>query len=100
MLIHTVYFWLKRDLTDEQRKTFLEEGVNSLKNIDSTTAVYTGVPAATDRPVIDRSYDVGLTVVLEDMAAHDAYQEDQIHLDFIERFKDYWIKVQIYDAEG
>ena len=100
MLIHTVYFWLKRDLTDEQRKTFLEEGVNSLKNIDSTTAVYTGVPSETDRPVIDRSYDVGLTVVLEDMAAHDAYQEDQIHLDFIERFKDYWIKVQIYDAEG
>lgn len=100
MLIHTVYFWLKRDLTDEQRKTFLEEGVNSLKNIDTTTAVYTGVPAETDRPVIDRSYDVGLTVVLEDMAAHDAYQEDQIHLDFIERFKDYWIKVQIYDAEG
>ena len=100
MLIHTVYFWLKSELTDEQRKTFLEEGVNSLKNIESTTAVYTGVPASTDRPVIDRSYDVGLTVVLEDMAAHDAYQEDQIHLDFIERFKDYWIKVQIYDAEG
>ena len=100
MFIHTVYFWLKRELTDEQRKTFLEEGVNSLKNIESTTAVYTGVPANTDRPVIDKSYDVGLTVVLQDLAAHDAYQEDQIHLDFIARFKDYWIKVQIYDAEG
>lgn len=100
MLVHTVYFWLREDLTDEQRKAFKEEGIDRLKEISSTDAVFTGVPASTDRPVIDRSYDFGLTVVLKDMQAHDEYQVDPIHTDFIKRFGDYWTKVTIYDAEG
>ena len=99
MFIHTVYFWLRKDLTEEQRNEF-KEGVDSLKQIPSTTATYTGVPADTDRPVIDRTYDVALTVVLANKAAHDAYQDDPIHQDFIKRFADYWIQVRIYDAVG
>ena len=46
MFIHTVYFWLRKDLTEEQRNEF-KEGVDSLKQIPSTTATYTGVPADT-----------------------------------------------------
>ncbi|MBT5380045.1 MAG: Dabb family protein [Opitutae bacterium] len=100
MFIHTVYFWLRKDLTEEERRVFMAKGVDSLKNIPSTTAVYTGVPADTNRPVIDRSYDYSLTVVLENRTAHDEYQEDPIHHEFVNRFADYWIKVQIYDAVG
>ncbi len=100
MFVHTVYFWLRRDLTDEQRHAFKEEGIDSLKKIPSTTAIYTGSPADTDRPIIDRTYDFALTVVLADRAAHDEYQEDPIHHDFVNRFGQYWIKVSIYDAVG
>ena len=42
---------------------------------------------------------LALTVVLKDITAHDAYQEDLIHLSFIERCKHLWQKVKIYDAE-
>lgn len=99
MLVHTVYFWLKPDLTAAQRADF-RKGVESLGTIPSVAAVYVGTPAATtDRPVIDRSYSVALTVICKDVAAHDAYQVDPIHGRFIESFKTFWSKVQIYDAE-
>lgn len=99
MLVHTVFFWLRPDLTAAQCAEF-RKGVESLATITSVTAVHVGAPAATTpRPVIDRSYSVGLTVICKDVAAHDAYQVDPIHEKFVNTFKTYWSKVQIYDAE-
>lgn len=99
MLVHTVYFWLKAELNDEQRAAF-RRGVESLKSIQAAEAVYVGTPAATTkRPVVDDSYSVALTVVCKDVAGHDAYQVDPIHLKFVEEFKGYWERVLIYDAE-
>lgn len=99
MLIHTVYFWLKSELTPAQRADF-RRGVESLSGIKAVEKVYVGTPAATEkRPIIDDSYSVALTVVCKDVAAHDAYQVDPLHLKFVEQFKSFWTRVQIYDAE-
>lgn len=98
MLVHAVYFWLKKDLTSEQRAAFLA-GVESLKGIASTEAVHIGAPAPTFRPVVDRTYDVALVVLMKDMAAHDAYQVDPLHKAFLEKFASNWEKVVIYDSE-
>ena len=98
MLIHTVYFWLKPELTAAQRADF-RRGVESLGGIKVVEKTYVGAPAATGkRPIIDDSYSVALTVVCKDIAAHDAYQVDPIHLAFVEKFKTFWVRVQIYDA--
>ncbi len=96
MFIHSVYFWLRDDLTDAQRAAFTE-GVRSLATIPAVRSGYVGAPAATDRPVIDRSYSVGLVVDLGDLAGHEAYQAHPTHLAFLEQFKPFWTKVQIYD---
>lgn len=99
MLVHTVYFWLKPDLTETQRADF-RGGVESLVGIKAAEKVYVGSPAKTaKRPVVDDSYAVALTVVCQDVAAHDAYQVDPIHLKFVEQFKTFWTRVQIYDAQ-
>jgi len=99
MLVHSVFFWLKPELSAEQRADF-RKGVESLGTISATDKVYIGVPAGVpDRPIIDKSFAIGLTVICKDIAAHNAYQVDPIHLAFIERFKTYWSRVQIYDAE-
>jgi hypothetical protein len=99
MLVHTVYFWLKPELTAAQRADF-RRGVESLAGIKAIETAYVGTPAQTvKRPIIDDSYAVALTVICRDVAAHDAYQIDPIHLAFVERFKTYWSRVQIYDAE-
>ncbi len=99
MLVHTVYFWLRPDLTAAQLADF-RKGVESLGGIKAVDKLYVGAPAkTTKRPIIDDSYSVALTVICKDIGAHDAYQVDPIHLKFIETFKTFWIKVQIYDAE-
>ncbi len=99
MLIHSVYFWLKPGLTDAQRADF-RRGVESLAFIEAVEKIYVGAPAATgQRPIIDDSYSVALTVLCKDIAAHDAYQVDPIHLAFVKNFSACWTRVQIYDAE-
>ncbi len=98
MLVHTVLFWLRRDLEDDAINAF-RLGLESLKTIESTEAVYIGRPANTPaRPVIDGSYDFCLTVLLADVAAHDAYQDHPRHHEFLEKFASYWQQVKIYDA--
>ena len=99
MLVHNVYFWLKEGLSEEERAQF-RTGVQTLAETQSPTHVFMGEPAGTPpRPIIDRSYDLGLTVVLEDVAAHDAYQVDPIHLKFVEDCGHLWDHVQIYDSQ-
>jgi hypothetical protein len=56
-----------------------------------------GVPASTDRPVIDRSYSYGLVLKFNDLAGHDAYQIDPVHEEFLENCGHLWVRVQVYD---
>ena len=82
MLVHTVYFWLKPELTAAQLADF-RKGVESLGGIKAVKSIYVGTPAKTvKRPIIDDSYSVALTVVCADIAGHDAYQVDPLHLAF------------------
>jgi Stress responsive A/B Barrel Domain len=97
MFVHSVYFWLKPDLTDAERDRF-HAGVHSLTTIESVRHGFAGAPAATDRPIIDRSYSCALIVMFDDEAGHDAYQVHPIHDRFRQECAPFWSKVLIYDA--
>ena len=98
MLVHSVFFWLKPDLTPAQRAEF-RGGLDSLSAVRSVEHVYVGIPATTaKRPTIDDTYSFALTILCRDVAAHDAYQIDPIHKAFVARFSSYWTRVQVYDA--
>ena len=72
MLVHSVFFWLKPDITKDDRDFFFQE-VNALAEIESVKGFYCGKPAPTPpREVVDTSYDCGLTVILSDMSGHDS----------------------------
>ncbi|MEO1517174.1 MAG: Dabb family protein [Bacteroidota bacterium] len=94
--IHTVFFWMKEGVNDEQKKAF-EEGMAALAKVPTLYKVYSGPPAMTDREVVDNSYDYAWVCHFESKEDHDSYQVDPIHLDFIEKYKDLWEKVQVYD---
>lgn len=98
MLVHSVYFWLRGDLTPEQVLAF-RGGLESLREVPSVSDLYVGTPAPTDRPVIDRTYSFALVVMLRGMPEHDAYQVHPVHKAFVEQFSAYWDRVLIYDAE-
>jgi len=51
------------------------------------------------RPVNDREFDVSLHTVFSDRAAHDAYQIEPRHLEFIGRNKPSWKKVRVFDTD-
>ncbi len=52
-----------------------------------------------DRPVNDRDYDVALHLLFVDRAAHDAYQTDPTHGQFITECQAGWARVRVFDAD-
>lgn len=100
MLVHSVFFYLRPELSVAEREAFLCEGLEPLLKIGSVKTAYLGKPAGVQaRPVVDLSFDYALTAIFDDVAAHNAYQVDPVHVAFVERFKSQWTRVQIYDAE-
>lgn len=97
MFIHTVYFWLKPGTTPAARQQLSSDCREYLGKIPTVRHLWAGAPAMTPRDVVDNSYGVGLTVVLDDSAGHDLYQEHPLHKEFIARNKLHWARVQVYD---
>ena len=96
MHIHTVLFWL----TPEADRTAFMAAIEGLTRMDEVQTGYIGVPAATgSRRVVDDSYDAGLTLIFDDLAAHDAYQTAPAHTEFVAANQDNWTRVQVYDLQ-
>ena len=96
MFVHCVYFWLREDLSDEERRRFVD-GVTSLTTIETVRHGFVGTPATTDRPIIDRSYSYALVAVFDDEKGHDDYQTHPVHDDFRDNCAGLWSQVKIYD---
>ena len=95
--MHTVYFWLKEDLSPKDKAIF-DQKVAALGAIKSVSRYRMGGAEATEeRGVVDNSYSLALNVEFTSIANHDAYQIDPIHLDFVESCKTFWDKVIVYD---
>lgn len=93
--VHHVHFWLK----NKEDKAKLIEGLETLKPITHIRDMHIGIPADTNRDVIDRSYDVSLLLLFDDKAAQDAYQVDPTHVIFAEQYaKVLCAKVVVQDS--
>ena len=96
--IHMVFFWLKNPNDENEREIFKFLLTNFIDTNPQAEGFHIGEPADTNRPVIDNSYTFSLVVTFPDLATHDAYQTDPSHLEFIEKGKELWRKVVIYDS--
>src|ERR1700744_75492 len=93
--VHHVHFWLKNKADKEK----MIEGLYSLALIKTIRDIHIGIAADTNRDVIDRSYDLSLLILFDDKAAQDAYQDDPIHLLFVENYaKPLAAKVVVVDS--
>ena len=95
--IHAVYFWLRDDLSAAEAQRFAA-GLESLRGIETVERGYIGVPAPTDRPVIERGYSRALVLVFADQLAHDSYQRHPVHDRFRDECSGFWTTVRIYDS--
>jgi hypothetical protein len=97
--IHHVYFWLN-DPGSHDNHAALLAGLQALSEVPSIKQFHIGIPANTNRDVIETSYALSWLVVFDTAAEQDAYQVDPIHLHFVESCKHLWKKVIVYDSVG
>ncbi len=95
--IHTVFLWMNKDVTEEQKADFAKNGLGELVKVSSIYKSYFGPAAMTPREVVDNSYDFALVCHFKNKEDQDKYQTDPIHLKFIEDYKHLWKRVQVYD---
>lgn len=98
--VHSVFFWLKPDLTDSQVAEFEMALRQMIKDSDYAVTGHVGKPAGTPRAVVDNSYDYHLIVSFESVADHAGYQTEAPHDRFREISKRSTERVQIYDSVG
>jgi hypothetical protein len=99
MFLHNVHYWLKPDLTEAERKTFLD-GIAALMKLESVRCAWFGTSAPGGDPAADRSYTHALVLGLEDAAGHDAFQLDPEHNAIRSRIGGSWERILIYDIEA
>jgi hypothetical protein len=94
--VHHVFFYLKQN--DAGNLQSLVEGLQRLSSASTIKQFHIGIPANTNRDVIERTYSVSWLVLFDNAADQDIYQTDPIHLDFVKQCSHLWSKVVVYDS--
>ena len=101
MTQHNVYFWLKSDTTDSQIADFesgLKKMVTSIPQIKQS---FVGSPAKTPvRPVSENSFSYSISLLFDDVDAHNEYQVHANHDSFVADYSALWQKVMVIDSES
>lgn len=95
--VHVVYFWLKDGVTEAEKQQFMKN-CEKMREIPEVLNLRVGIPAGTDREVVDNSYDVMLIVENADTAGQEAYQIADLHEVFRQENGDMFEKIVIYDS--
>lgn len=98
MFIHSVLFWLRPDLTAQERQTFDTE-IRHLARLPYLERGYVGTQAPTEaRPVTDKTFDYATALHFKSLADHEHYQTHcEVHARFIATCRTYWLRVVVQD---
>jgi hypothetical protein len=97
-LSHDVFFSLK-DKSEAKQAELVDLCKRYLASHPGTVFFSAGTLAKEfDREVNDLDFDVALHVVFDGKESHDKYQTAPDHLTFIEKGKDNWEKVRVFDS--
>ncbi|NJC24969.1 Dabb family protein [Neolewinella antarctica] len=99
-MIHTVYFWLDRQLTSAEVTNFVT-GAKALGAAPTVQSFFGGGPADTkQRDVTDHSFDYSIHLHFASVADHEAYQVDPVHLKFVAEQAHKFATVKVYDSKA
>lgn len=97
-LAHNVFFTLK-DSSDKAIDALIEDCYTYLKDNPGIIYFSAGhLVSEHNREVNVTDFHVGLHVVFEDKSYHDKYQSVEKHIIFINRNKDNWAQVRVFDT--
>jgi hypothetical protein len=97
-LAHMVYFTLAEDNAENQKK-LVDACLKYLGDHPGTVYFSVGTLAEDfKRDLNDLKFDVALNLVFKDKAAHDTYQTSDRHTEFVEKNKELWSTVRVFDS--
>lgn len=97
-LAHNVFFQLK-DGSPANVKA-LVDACHKYLNVQAGIVFFAAGPLVAEltRPVNVLDWHVGLHIVFDSKASHDAYQDDATHNQFIAENKPTWASVRVFDS--
>ena len=96
--LHNAFFTLK-DASPESIRDLIADCTTYLAPLDGILFFAAGArEEECTREVNDEDFHVALTVLFETRAAHDAYQTADGHNRFVERNRDNWAQVRVFDS--
>lgn len=95
--VHHVFFWLKNAENKEDREALIK-GLEQLLKVPEIKNFHIGVPANTNRDVIENTYSVSWLLLFDSAEDQEIYQQHPIHLKFVEECSSLWKKVVVYDT--
>ena len=94
---HNVLVWLKRPGNEADRKALRDAG-DQLRKIPGLVFLDHGTPLASDRPVVDDSFDVGFVMRFQSAKALETYEPHPDHVKQVENvIRPLSRKVLVYD---
>lgn len=94
---HVVMMWQKKPGNLEDRKK-ITDAIERLRVIEGITILDYGTAVASERPVVDDSFDIGLLVRFKNVEALHSYETDPRH---VKEVKEVLLpltkKIQVYD---
>lgn len=98
-IVHSVYFWLKEGITEEEEKDFLQF-FETLRKVPGINSFNVGKPAATTaRDVVDNSFQYSLIVTFKSIEDINIYEKHPDHLAAAGKYSKYWTKVAVRDMQ-
>lgn len=76
---HVVLMWQKRPGNTADQQAIIA-ACEALRAVPGVRSLHTGTALPSDRPIVDDSFDVGLTVRLDSAADLSAYATDPLHV--------------------
>jgi len=96
--VHTVFFTMAPDSSDTQIQGFVHDCHEMLKRVPTVTKFEAGRrDTLSTREFNEVEFDVGLVVRFEDKAGLDGYIDDPAHVELVEKYKDAWTRILVYD---
>ncbi len=94
---HIVFLWLKEPGNKEHRQKIID-ATHGFKKIPGVVHVDVGEVIASERKIVDDSFDVGLTLTFEGVGAMNAYLTHPLHKDALKNIlKPLVRKIVVYD---
>ena len=93
-----VLLWLKRPGNEEDRKA-VRAASDELRGIPGLVFLDHGTPLASDRPVVDDSFDFGLVMRFDSVESLRVYETHPVHVKKVEEvFRPLSRKLLVYDV--